>query len=114
MREPIRDRGRLEHILSAITNIDEYVSGLSKQEFFADKLRMHATVYNVQVIGEASYKLSKDFKSAHPETPWAMIEKMRHILVHDYYQVNNEILWVVINDDIPPLKHNIMKYMESM
>lgn len=114
MREPIRDKGRLEHILAAISNIEEYVHGLSQTQLVDDKLRLHASVYNVQIIGEAVYKLTKEFKESHADTPWTMIEKMRHILVHDYYQVNNDILWTVINDDLPMLKGNITEYLETM
>jgi uncharacterized protein with HEPN domain len=43
-----------------------------------------------------------------------MIEKMRHILVHDYYKINNDVLWSVITDDIPPLKQQIKRYLKEM
>lgn len=113
MREPVRDKGRLEHILQAIANIIEYTNGIDKDSFFSNKILVHATVYNVQIIGEASYKLTKEFKNKHTDTPWTMIEKMRHILVHDYYQINNEILWIVVTDDIPSLKTQISNYLQE-
>ena len=113
MREPVRDKGRLEHILAAIKNVEEYTRNITQQGFVCDKLRLHATVYNVQVIGEATYKLTTEFKDSHPQTPWAMIEKMRHILVHDYYQINNDVLWSVITDDIPNLKEQILMYLSE-
>jgi len=114
MREAVRDKGRLEHMLSAIMNVEEYTQNLTQDDLVKDKLRLHATVYNIQIIGEATYKLTKEFKEDHPSTPWAMIEKMRHILVHDYYQINNDILWSIIMDDIPALKNQILIYLESM
>ena len=55
MREPIRDKGRLEHILEAISKAQEYTEGISKEQLLADSLRTHATIYNIQVIGEAVY-----------------------------------------------------------
>lgn len=61
----------------------------------------------------AAYKLSKVFKENHPLTPWDVIEKMRHILVHDYFKMNFEILWDVIQNDIPELKEQIMKYLKE-
>ncbi|MBQ2076666.1 MAG: DUF86 domain-containing protein, partial [Bacteroidales bacterium] len=70
-----------------------------------------ATAYNIQIIGEAIYKLSKEFKDTHSETPWRIIEKMRHILVHDYFSVDIEIMWLVIQDDIPILKQQITQYL---
>lgn len=64
-------------------------------------------------MGEAVYKLTKEFKESHIETPWRMIEKMRHILVHDYYQINLDILWIVINEDLPVLEEQIKKYISD-
>lgn len=58
-------------------------------------------------------ELTTEFKDSHPQTPWAMIEKMRHILVHDYYQINNDVLWSVITDDIPNLKEQILMYLSE-
>ena len=113
MREPIRDRGRLEHMLMAIARVEEYTAGILQAELVASPMRLHATVYNVQIIGEAAYKLTKEFKASHPETPWAMIEKMRHVLVLDYYQINNDVLWSVITDDLPPLKDQLNKYLKE-
>ena len=113
MREPIRDKSRLEHILQAIEKIEEYTKGMTKQQLLEDSLHLHATAYNVQIIGEAVYKLTNEFKSCHSETPWRMIEKMRHILVHDYFAVDVEIMWLVIEDDIPILKQQVEKYIKE-
>lgn len=114
MREPLRDKGRLEHIMQAIERVEEFTQGIAQEELISDALHLHATVYNVQIIGEAVYRLSPDFKNAHQDTPWAMIEKMRHILVHDYYKINNDVLWSVITDDIAPLKQQIKRYLKEM
>lgn len=113
MREPERDLSRLEDILSAIQSVEEYTKNLSELQLKEDKLRLHATIYNVQIIGEAIYKLTKEFKQEHPDTPWHLIEKMRHILVHDYFRINFEILWIVIKEDIPLLKEQVTKYVNE-
>lgn len=115
MRDPIRDKGRLQHILEAIERVQEYTRDVqSMGELDNDPMRKHATIYNVQIIGEAIYKLSIEFKDAHPDTPWRMIEKSRHILVHDYYQVDMSILWNIITEDMVPLKNQIKKYIEEL
>ena len=111
MREPERDFSRLEDILSSIENVEEYTKNLSELQLKENKLCLHATIYNVQIIGEAIYKLTKEFKQEHPETPWHLIEKMRHILVHDYFRINFEILWMVIKEDLPLLKEQVTRYM---
>lgn len=114
MREPVKYPGRLEHILLTISHVEEFTKGLSREQFETDKLRIHATAYNVQIIGEASYKISKEFKAAHPDTPWRLIEKMRHILVHDYFAVDLQFVWLVITEDIPVLKPQIERYLEEL
>jgi uncharacterized protein with HEPN domain len=111
MREPERDQSRLEDILSAINCVEEYTKNLTENQLKEDRLRLHATIYNVQIIGEAIYKLTKEFKQEHPDTPWHLIEKMRHILVHDYFRINFDILWIVITEDIPLLKEQVKRYI---
>jgi uncharacterized protein with HEPN domain len=107
MREPVRDAGRLDHIQDAIHNVETFTAGLTKEELEKDVLHLHAVIFNIQVIGEAVYKLSPEFKVSHPSTPWPLIEKMRHILVHDYYRIDPDILWDIIQNDLPVLKEQI-------
>lgn len=113
MREPLKDPIRLQHILDAINRVEEFIEGYTEETLNADIRTKHATAYNIQIIGEAAYKLTNEFKQSHPETPWRLIEKMRHILVHDYYQVNMQIMWMVITDDIPSLKADIERYLQE-
>lgn len=61
MREPIRDRARLEHMLEAVDNIEEFTNGITLDELSNNKILFHAVVHNIQVIGEAAYKVTKDF-----------------------------------------------------
>ena len=114
MRERVNDRGRLEHILLAIGNVEEFLQGYDYERFIADKILYYAVVKNVEIVGEAAYMLSLDFKAEHTDTPWDQIEKMRHVLVHGYYQILPEVLWLTINDDLPPLKANVMNYLSEM
>lgn len=114
MRERVNDRGRLEHILSAINNVEEFLQGYDYEWFIKDKILYYAVVKNVEIIGEASYMLSLDFKAEHTDTPWDQIEKMRHVLVHGYYQILPEVLWLTINDDLPPLKVNVTNYLAEL
>lgn len=114
MREPVRDPARLEHILEAIERVEEYTKDVTRSAFDADKMRIHATAYNIQIIGEASYKLSKEFKQTHAKTPWRLIEKMRHILVHDYFTVDLDFVWLVITEDLAPLKKQVTDYLQEL
>ena len=114
MKEPARDKGRLEHMLEATLNVLDYVNGKSYEQVIGTPLIKHAVTYNIQIIGEASYWLTDEFKASHPDTAWRMIEKTRHILVHDYYQINNDILWSIITDDLVPLKEQLERYIADM
>lgn len=107
MREPERDSGRLLDIVQAANNIISFTEGYSMEELSADKLRYFAVVKNVEIIGEASYMLSTDFKNKHTEIPWRDIIRMRHVLVHGYATVLPELLWQTALADVPSLKKQI-------
>lgn len=111
MREPLKDKNRLEHILDAIDTINNRVEGMTFNDFVADKILFGGIVYHTMIIGEAAYKLSKEFVSSHPDTKWQAIADMRHHLVHGYYQVDATIVWVVIQKNLKPLREQVLKYL---
>lgn len=104
MREQLRDSERLKHIQTAINNLVNNSSKYSLEELLADPITYYGFVKLVEIIGEATYKLTKEFRADHPEVPWDVMEKMRHILVHDYYSINPEQLWDTVKIDIPEIK----------
>lgn len=113
MREPVRDRERLEHILEAIDRILEFAKGKTKEELGADKMQFYGIVKNIEIIGEASYKLTKAFRKEHPETPWDDVIKMRHVLIHDYYQIDEDAVYYVIEDNLSPLHEQVTRYLNE-
>ena len=114
MREPIRDINRLEHILEAIMTIEDYISNKSFEEFTNDKLLKHAVYYNVGNVGEAAYELSSEFTDSHQDVPWRDIIKMRHVLIHGYYQLNSKTMWMTIKNDLPTLRSQVEKILAEM
>ena len=76
MREPLRDKARLEHMLKAIDIILQRTSSMTFEELSSDKLQFGGIIYYTMIIGEAAYKLSKDFVSSHPQVPWQHIADM--------------------------------------
>ena len=104
MRENIRDRGRLEHILEAIENALEFTENVSFDEFKTNAMLRYAVVKCVEIVGEASYKLTNEFREQHPDIEWDEIISMRHILVHGYYQIENKIVWDTVKEYLPILK----------
>ena len=109
MREIIRDKGRLEHILQAIDCIFEFTENVTYEDFIANKMLKFAVIKNIEIIGEASYKLTKKFCQAHKEIEWDIIIKMRHVLVHGYYQIEDKFAWFVVQNELKPLREKIQK-----
>jgi len=101
----------LEHIVNAIDTILNRANGLTYEDLTSDKILFGGIVYYTMVIGEAAYHLSKAFKQKYNETDWTQITKMRHNLVHGYYQVDPEVVWSVIQDDLSPLREQVTRYI---
>lgn len=113
MREPINDKVRLEHMVSAIDRILGFMFGKSFDDLPKGAIEYYGIVKNIEIIGEAAYKLSSEFKLANQETPWSVIEKMRHVLVHDYYQIDENEVKYVIEDDLGLLREQIKRYLSQ-
>ena len=113
MREPIRDKERLQHIIDAIDTILLRVEGMNLEALTADKIVFGGIVYYTMIIGEATYKLTHAFISRHTEVPWKSITNMRHHIVHGYYQVDAQILWDIIQNNLRPLKAQVEKILSE-
>ena len=114
MREKLKDKGRLLHILEAIDNLIEFTDGISFEEYQGSKILRFAVIKNLEIIGEAAYLLTEKFKSEHPETEWESITYMRHVLVHGYYQIKDEIVWATIQTDLQPLKTQVTSFLKEV
>lgn len=111
MRERIRDKSRLEHILQAIERIRRYTKGKTFDDFIADDMMYYAVVKNIEIIGEASNMITEEFRNTHPDTPWKLVNGMRNYIVHEYFQVDNNVVWDVITGDFPLLEKQIVAYI---
>ncbi|MCR4561082.1 MAG: DUF86 domain-containing protein [Bacteroidales bacterium] len=97
--------------MDATETIQNRANDLTYDLLITDKVLFGGLVYYTLIIGEAAYNLTKAFKQKHTETEWSKIEKMRHNLVHGYYNVDPEILWSVIQNDIPVLRQQVTNYL---
>ncbi|MCC8070528.1 MAG: DUF86 domain-containing protein [Bacteroidales bacterium] len=113
MREAPRDKERLRHILEACETIQSSLSTIGFETIVQDPLRYFGLIKHIEIIGEAVYKLTKEFRAQHPEVEWQSIADLRHILVHDYYRINPEMLRVIVERDIPSLYPTIQKFLEK-
>ena len=113
MRERIRDKERLVHILTAIDNLLDGSNRYTVEQAEKDAIIFFGFVKQLEIIGEATYKLTKEFREAHPEAPWNKMEGMRHVLVHGYYLISPAKVWNVINNDLPTLRPLIVRLIEE-
>ena len=111
MRERARDKGRLQDIIEYSKNVTMLIDGYSFESLVSDKRTFYSVMKNVEIVGEAAYMLTKAFKETHPETPWTVVQGMRHVLVHDYANIVPRILWGTATNDIPVLRKQVEKYL---
>jgi len=113
MREHRRDKERLEHILAAIDRIARYMQGRTRKDLVEDDMLYYAVVKNIEIIGEAANMLTSDFVDQHPQTPWKMVRGMRNYIVHEYFQIDNDVVWNVVSGEIHSLREQIVKYLSE-
>jgi len=97
------DRERLHDVIEAIRLIRAH-DVASREEYERDEVRRWFFLKQIEIVGEASWKLSARVKKAHPMISWKRIAGMRHILVHDYWEVDWDLLWQVMEEEIDPLR----------
>ncbi len=93
----------IDHILLSIKNILNYTKDISKEKFAKTTLIQDAVIRNFEIIGEATKKVSSDFKQINPEVPWKEMAGMRDKLIHDYIGVDIQVIWDTVEKDLPIL-----------
>jgi uncharacterized protein with HEPN domain len=91
------------HMLDMCLQAHDILSGKDRSDYDQDVVLRLALTHLVQVIGEAAQQVSKEFQSAHPQIPWREIIGMRHRIVHDYLNVDEDVVWEVVHSDLPQL-----------
>ncbi len=99
------DKIYIEHILQSIGRIESYLSGKDHQSFSNDFMLQDAVVRQLEIIGEVTKRISKDLRNKNPKVPWSDMAGMRDILIHDYIDVDIEIVWKTASESIINLKN---------
>ena len=107
------DRLLLEDILAAINQIEQYVR-LGQSNFLKKQLIQDGIIYRIIVIGEAAGNLSFQRQVHSEEVDWGAIVGMRNILVHEYFRVDLDLVWLVVENHLPVLKTQIEKMLEEL
>ena len=103
MPDARRDPDYLEDICEAMRRIAQYTAALTYEGFLRETIVQDAVVRNLTIVGEATKRLSPDFRRTHPKIPWRNMAGMRDRLTHDYFGINCDIVWTVAHDEIPTL-----------
>lgn len=98
-----RDRAWLLDMLLEAQYASEAIHGLSKEAFLADWRVQHIAARCIELIGEAANRVSAEFQENHADIPWSKVIGIRNILIHHYHRVDYELLWEVIQSDLPAL-----------
>lgn len=94
---------RVEDILICAQNISQFTAGMSLENFLDDPRTVRAVAFEFTTMGEAARVIPVDIQERYPDVPWGKMQGIRNVLVHEYFRLDEEILWKAALEDIPPL-----------
>jgi uncharacterized protein with HEPN domain len=103
----------LGHILESIADIESFLARITEPAFLAAPEKQAAVTWKLVVIGESVANLPEEFKSGHPEVPWAKIKAARNILVHEYFRLDVQEIWRMATGDLPALKERLQAILDA-
>ena len=106
------DRQRLLDIIEAIDRIESRAPD-SRQAFEADELIQVWVLHHLRILGEAARALSAEFQATHADLPWSGIIGMRNILVHHYFEIDTDVVWSVLRNDLPGFKAKMQAILDT-
>jgi len=101
----------LGDVLDAIKRIEGYLRRVDKEDFQKNLMMQDAVMHQIEIIGEASNNVSEEFQERHLELSWMEMRAIRNKIVHDYREVNLNVIWDTAKNDLPPLKKLIRKLL---
>ncbi len=104
----------LKHILESVQQIEEYVGGISREQFLASPQIQDAVMRRLAVIGEATKNLPNDMREKYAQIPWNNIAGMRDMLIHEYFGVDTEMVWNTIEKDLPVFKTRVENILAAL
>lgn len=103
----------LEDMLECAMSVLKYVENLDFNGFVANKMAYDAVLRNLEILGEASKNLPLDFRERWPNVEWRAISRLRDILSHHYFSLEDETIWDIVQNKIPPLLQTIQRILEE-
>ena len=106
-----RDKFYLQHILEACVKIGEYTSGFDAESFLKNSVIQDAVIRQLEIVGEATKQVSPKLRADYPQVRWSDIAGMRDRLIHGYFSVDLETVWVTVENDVPDLREHLSKIL---
>jgi len=104
----------LRHILDASNKIEEYTGNVNEMSFHQNTLIQDGVIRQIEIIGEATGRISKELQDSYPNIPWQDISGMRNKLIHEYFGVNLQAVWLTATNDVPFLKKEVQKILSGL
>lgn len=99
----------IDDILDCAEKIVRYTKGMSFEAFAANELTRDAVLHNLEIIGEASKKIPEEVRRQHPEIDWKGMARLRDVLAHAYFLVNQSTIWDLVSREVPLLREQLRK-----
>ena len=106
-------RLRVQDILNAISSIQESTANMTFEEFLAEEIIIKAVLYDFIVMGEAARNIPNEVQARYPQIAWLPMRDMRNVMTHEYFQVDLEIVWDSIHNDLSPLTSQLQDLLKS-
>jgi uncharacterized protein with HEPN domain len=104
----------VRHIVESIEVIEGHLHGVTKENFWGSVLLQDAVIRRLEIIGEATKKISMSFRERYPELPWRQMAGMRDTLIHEYFGVDLNEVWNTIFKNLPELKTQLREILENV
>jgi uncharacterized protein with HEPN domain len=104
----------LEDILNRIARIERHVAGMDQEAFLLDDKTCDSVIRNLEVIGEAANRLPDDVRALQEEVPWRRIVGLRNRIVHEYFDVDLELVWEILRSELPELKTLLLALVDEI
>lgn len=108
------DEVRLRHMLDAARTAARFARQRTRPDLDSDELAMHGLVRLIEIVGEAASRVTPETRAALPTLPWSAIVGMRNRLIHGYYDVDLDLVWATLTDDLPPLITQLETFLRRL
>jgi uncharacterized protein with HEPN domain len=109
---PKTDRIRLQHMLDASREAISYAQGRTRDDLAVDSMLARALVKCIEIVGEAASRVSQETRERAPSIPWALIGAMRNRLIHAYFDIDLDQVWMTVTNDLPALEKDLADLLD--